>query len=70
MPDKIALKTLEVGDRFIPASRYHKREPIYEVVGKPEYSARHGSPIRACKNTTTRKTESKSCRMEVIKLNN
>ena len=69
MPDKVSLKTLAIGDRFIAASRYHKRFPIYEVVGKPEFSIRHGSPIRECKNLTTRKSESKSCRLEVIKIN-
>ena len=69
MPDSVLLKTLEIGDRFIPAASYHKRLPIYEVIGKNEFSIRHGSPIRACKNVTTRVTESKSGRLKVVKLN-
>ena len=68
MPDKVELKTLKKGDRFIPASAYHKRMPVYEVVGENEFSIRHGSPVRACKNTITRVTESKSGRLQVVKL--
>lgn len=68
MPDKVLLKTLELGDRFIAASRYHKRFPVYEVIGKPEFSARHGSSVRECRNLQTLSRESKSCRLEVIKL--
>jgi hypothetical protein len=68
MPDKVELKTLGVGDKFIPAISYHKRTPVYEVVGQNRFSARHGSPVRDCKNTGTGVTESKSGRLQVVKL--
>jgi hypothetical protein len=69
MPDKVYLKELEIGDRFIPARHYHKRKPIYQVIDKPVFNRAHGSSTRMCRDVITGKPESKSCKLEVVKLN-
>lgn len=68
MPQTTTLKELKVGSRFILAKDLSKREPIYEVIGMVVFNAGHGSATRECRNTKTKKRESKSCRLSVIKL--
>jgi hypothetical protein len=65
----VTLKDLRIGDRFILATQYTKRTPTWKVLGKSEFNAGHGRPTRECCNEVTRKRESKSCRLKVIKLN-
>ncbi len=65
--NSVTLRELEIGDRFYPVSRIGKSSPIYEVVGLPMFNIRHGSATRYCINLKTGFTESKSCRLEVIK---
>lgn len=67
-PIRPKLKDLQVGDKFYPASKEGKATPIYEVVGKLEFNPRHGSATRMCKNLQTKSIESKSGRLEVIKV--
>jgi hypothetical protein len=69
LPIRPRLKDLRVGDRFYPASLQGKKNcPTYEVTGKLEFNARHGSATRMCKNLSTKRIESKSGRLEVVKL--
>jgi hypothetical protein len=70
MNEVVTLGALNIGDRFIAASQYHKRTPTFKVLGKREFNARHGSATRECWNEVTKERESKSCRIQVIKLNN
>lgn len=65
---EVTLKDLSVGDRFIRVVDLSKRTPVYQVLGKPEFNAGHGSATRECKNQHTGQRESKSCRLKVIKL--
>lgn len=67
-PARPTLKDLQIGDKFYPASQHGKKYTIYEVKGKSEFNARHGSATRMCLNTVTKALESKSCRQEVVKL--
>lgn len=61
----ITLKELEIGDRFVPQNGKY---PIFEVIGKPEFNAGHGSSTRICKDEHKKVNVSKSCRLRVIKL--
>jgi hypothetical protein len=62
------LRDLQIGDKFYPASRQLQKSPIYEVIGKLEFNPGHGSATRKCKNLQTKEIESKSGRLEVIKI--
>lgn len=66
--NELTLKDLSIGDRFIRLVDLSKRTPVYEVLGKPEFNAGHGSATRECKITHSGQRESKSCRLKVIKL--
>ena len=59
------LKELEIGERFVPQNGKY---PPFKVIGKPEFNIRHGSATRICFNERSRRNESKSCRLRVIKL--
>jgi hypothetical protein len=64
------LRDLEIGDKFYPASQHGKAaaKVFFIVDGKPEFNIRHGSATRLCINLTHKVRESKSCRMEVMKM--
>lgn len=65
------LKELEIGDKFYPASQHGKKAPTFFIVdGKSEFNLGHGSATRMCINVLQKTKESKSCRMEVMKVFN
>jgi hypothetical protein len=65
---EVTLKELDIGDRLIRLVDLSKRNPVYEVLGKPEFNSGHGSATRECKNMHTGERVSKSCRLKVIQL--
>lgn len=60
------LQDLNIGDVFYPKSKVGKATPYFQVIGKPQFNARHGSATRMCVNLKTKEQVSKSCRLEVI----
>lgn len=66
-PIRPLLRDLQIGDKFHAASSNSKR-PLYEVKGRLKFNIGFGSATRECINLDTKKTESKSGRLEVVKL--
>ena len=63
------LRELKIGDEFYHESYRHKKSmDIYKVSENCIFNFGHGSSTRICFNNNTRKFESKSCNLKVIKI--
>ena len=63
------LQELKIGDRFIHANVKDKRKAVkWQVSENCEFNHGHGYSTRWCRNLSTGKGDSKSCRLEIIKL--
>lgn len=61
------LRDLNIGDRFCAVSD-KKKVNRYEIRSNGKFNRRHGSATRMCWNERTKDYESKSGRLQVIKL--
>jgi hypothetical protein len=70
MKQTLKLKELAIGDWFCSFAEMKSKRgaDIYIVKGKPEFNSGHGSSTRMCYNQSRDKMQSKSCRMEIIKM--
>lgn len=68
-PTNLRLKDLNIGDKFYPKSKQWKATPIFEVLEQCKFNSGHGSSTRMCRTLLTKEVISKSCRLEVIKIN-
>lgn len=65
----MTLRELNIGDNFYHyAQRKNRSMDIYRVADKCTFNSGHGSSTRICMNNNTKKLESKSCNLKVVKI--